>query len=273
MLASDLAAALALTQTMHWPHRQADWEFHFRLGRGWVACDTSGAVVGTALWWPYGDHFGTVGLVVVDASHQGKGIGHRLMNAILADAGTRTLQLVATQAGLSLYRRCGFKEYGGIEQRQGTPVRGAEVPASDATLRAVVRSDVESLGALDAMAFGTNRATVLQQVFAAGSGVLAERHGCLAGFALLRRSGRGVAIGPVVADDQRLAIALIAHHLQNTDGSFLRIDVPANAAIVTAWLEANGLVSVDQGTTMVRGEHPVRPSDVRTFALVSQALN
>jgi GNAT superfamily N-acetyltransferase len=273
MLASDLAAALAMTQALQWPHRQADWEFHFRLGRGWVTCDASGAVVGTALWWPYGDHFGTVGLVVVDASHQGRGIGRRLMNAIVADAGTRTLQLVATQAGLALYRRCGFQEYGGVEQRQGTPVRGLVVPASDATLRAVVRSDVDALGALDAMAFGTNRAAVLQQVFEAGSGVLAQRHGCLAGFALLRRFGRGFAIGPVVADDQRLALALIAHHLKHADGSFLRIDVPANATIVTAWLEANGLVSVDQGTTMVRGEQPVRPSGARTFALVSQALN
>ena len=66
MQASDLPAALKLTQAENWSHRLEDWEFHYRLGRGWVACDEEGKLVGTILWWPYGKEFGTVGLVVVD---------------------------------------------------------------------------------------------------------------------------------------------------------------------------------------------------------------
>jgi ribosomal protein S18 acetylase RimI-like enzyme len=273
MLASDLVAALNLTQAMDWSHRLADWEFHFRLGHGWVVCDASNVVVGTAMWWAYGDGIGTVGLVVVEASQQGRGIGRRLMDTILGDAGSRALRLVATPAGLALYQRCGFKEYGGIEQRQGTPVHTLRAPAPEASLRAMARSDLDAVVALDATAFGAGRALVLEQVLEAGSGVLAERSGCLVGFALIRPSGRGLVLGPVVADDETLAIALMAHHLKNRVGHFVRVDVPANAAKIAAWLEVNGLVSVDHGTTMVRGERPECPSDTRTFALVSQALH
>src|SRR6185437_9201170 len=77
--AADLAAALKLTQAERWSHRMEDWEFHYRLGLGWAACDSTGKLLGTASWWAYGDAFATVGLVLVDQSCQGRGIGRKLM--------------------------------------------------------------------------------------------------------------------------------------------------------------------------------------------------
>src|SRR5487761_887510 len=125
MQAEDLAEGLRLTQAESWAHRLEDWTFHYRLGRGWVACDAGGRILGTALWWPYGEQFATVGLVLVDQHQQRKGVGRRLMNSVIEDAGARALRLVATPAGTRLYEQCGFREQGGICQRQGLPTAAA----------------------------------------------------------------------------------------------------------------------------------------------------
>jgi GNAT superfamily N-acetyltransferase len=272
--ARDLDGALRLSQAERWSHRLEDWQFHFRLGRGWVACDEDGKVLGTASWWAYGEQFGTVGLVLVDQAHQGQGIGRQLMNVVMSDAGPRVLQLVATKAGLALYQRCGFREHHGIRQHQGTATQlPAFAPLRDTALRTVSVADLEAVCELDAAAFGANRGQLVSAVFndGNGSGVLARRNGRLAGFALVRQSGRGTTVGPVVAEDEALAVALIAHQL-NTSGGFTRVDVPADAAQLGDWLEAAGIVCVDHVTTMVRGNVREGRAQARVFGLVSQAL-
>src|SRR3981081_473357 len=94
----------------------------------------------------YGDRFGTVGLVLVDQAHQGQGIGRQLMNVVMSDAGPRVLQLVATNAGLTLYRRCGFSERYAIGQHQGTATHvPAVAPLADTVLRSVSPTALEAL--------------------------------------------------------------------------------------------------------------------------------
>lgn len=272
--ARDLDAALRLTQAERWSHRREDWEFHYRLGRGWAACDADDKLLGTASWWAYGDRFGTVGLVLVDQAHQGQGIGRQLMNVVMNDAGPRVLQLVATKAGLTLYQRCGFREHRGIRQHQGAATQIPPFsPLRDTVLGTVSSADLEAVCDLDAAACGANRHQLVSTVFngASGGGVLARRQGRLAGFALVRQSGRGMTIGPVVAEDEALAIALIAHQL-NTNGGFTRVDVPADAAQLADWLERAGLVCVDDVTTMIRGDVREERAQARVFGLVSQAL-
>jgi GNAT superfamily N-acetyltransferase len=269
----DLSAALKLTQAEQWSHRLEDWQFHHRMGRGWAVCDEeSGELIGTASWWAYGEAFGSVGLVLVDRRQQGKGIGRRLMNLIIDEAGSRVLQLVATKAGLKLYQQCGFREVGGIEQRQGVAAPQLSTPTpSGVTLRPTTPGDLAALCELDAAALGAARPDVIGAVAAAGAGVAAERDGHLTGFAAIRQSGRGALIGPVVAPDEALAIALIEHLLRATSG-FTRVDTASEATQLATWLEAAGLVRVDEVTVMVRGARPESRSGVRTFGLVSQAL-
>jgi GNAT superfamily N-acetyltransferase len=272
--AHDLDGTLRLSQAERWSHRREDWVFHYRLGRGWAACDADGKVLGTASWWAYGHQFGTVGLVLVDQAHQGQGIGRQLMNVVMGDAGARVLQLVATKAGLTLYQRCGFRERHGIGQHQGIVTQiPAFAPSPDTVLRPVSHGDLDAIYDLDAAAFGANRQQVLNAVFDAGGGVgvLAHRDGRVAGFALARQSGRGTVIGPIVAQDEALAIALIADQLKATSG-LTRVDIPKAATKLAGWLEAAGLECVDTVTAMVRGDVREPSAAARVFGLVSQAL-
>lgn len=272
MQAEDLAEGLRLTQAEFWAYRLEDWSFHYRLGRGWVACDAGGRVLGTALWWPYGEQFATAGLVVVDRHHQGKGIGRKLMNAVIDDAGARTLQLVATRAGTRLYEQCGFRERGAICQHQGVAT-AAPLPAGsgEASLRAVTHADISAIAQWDANAFGTPRAPVIEAVLESGRGILAARHGRIAGYALARPAGRGTTIGPVVAEDEILAIEMIARLLPPESG-FTRLDVPADATLLGDWLQSAGVTRVDRAAVMVRGTPLIQRGPAHVFGLVSQAL-
>jgi GNAT superfamily N-acetyltransferase len=271
MQPGDLPGGLKLSQAVQWAHRLEDWQFHHRLGRGWVACDADHPMLGTATWWSYGEHHGNVGRVLVDGSQQGKGIGRRLMDTIVDDAGSRSLQLVATPAGLKLYRQCGFREVGRIEQRQGTLAAPVESPQSSAVLREATADDLQALITLDASAFGAPRHELVQQLLTVGSGFVATLAGHPIGFAIKRRAGRGTLIGPVVADTESLAIALVAKALNSSTG-FVRIDIPSHAEQLAQWLDTVGLLKVDTVTAMCRGDAPKPTNGARTYALVSQAF-
>lgn len=271
MQPGDLPGGLKLSQAVQWSHRLEDWQFHYRLGRGWVVSDDDGAMLGTATWWSYGEHHGSVGLVLVDGSQQGKGIGRRLMDTIIDDAGSRSLQLVATQAGLKLYKQCGFREVGLIEQRQGTLASPVQSPSSSAELREATADDLQALRALDTAAFGAPRHELIQHLLTIGSGFIATLGGHPAGFVIKRQAGRGTLIGPVVANSDSLAIALVAKALSSSTG-FVRIDIPSSAEQLARWLDTVGLVKVDTVTAMCRGDAPRSNTGARTYALVSQAF-
>lgn len=277
---ADLPAALALTEASHWSHRMHDWQLHLALGQGFGACEADGTLVGTALWWDYGGRRATLGLVVVRADCQGRGIGRQLLQAVLAASGERPVGLVATAAGLRLYEDCGFVATGGILQCLGEAAGDGKAGAcgADVTVRALADTDVAAVHALDSAAFGAPRRALLVAVLGAGRPALvAMRAGRLAGFALQRPAGRGVTVGPVVAPDEAVAIALATRALdaathREGSGVLVRLDIPAAATGLAAALENRGLRIVDRVTAMQRGAAaPVDPA-ARLFGLASQAF-
>jgi len=71
--AGDLQAAHRLSTGAAWPHRLEDWRLLHELGSGLAAREGTGAIVGTAMSWPYGAGAGTLGMILVSPAQQGKG--------------------------------------------------------------------------------------------------------------------------------------------------------------------------------------------------------
>ncbi len=271
MQESDLEAAHALSLQVHWPHRLADWQFAFSLGGGIVA-ERDGEVVGTTLIWPWGPAQATVGLVIVDPRCQGRRIGYRLMQAALDSLGERSLLLHATAEGRGLYERLGFVRSGEVRQHQGTALSAPLVALDEGwRLRPSTHNDVFALCQLDAKARGMPREGLITGLLAQSDTVVLDHDGEARGFAMLRRFGRGLQIGPVVAPDAEGAKALIAHLVGLSAGKFVRIDVDF-ASGLTEWLETLGLLRVDAPTEMVRGTPLAAVPGTRLFAIATQAL-
>lgn len=268
---NDLPAAHALSQTVRWPHRPDDWRLVQRLGTGFVA-EEDGAVIGTALCWRQGAQHGSLGMIIVSPDHQGKGIGRRLMQLVLAELGDRCTLLIATPAGQPLYENLGFQATGTIHQHQGKMASTAPVALPPGgNVRPAESRDVAKIIELASLGSGMSRGEVLKQLVSVAEGAVLERDGELAGFSLLRHFGRGYAIGPVVAPDSESAKALIAHWSGAYAGEFVRVDVAGDSGL-GAWLAEAGLAQVDTGVAMARNGVPRRDDTIKQFAIINQAL-
>lgn len=271
MTPADLPAAHGLSREQQWPHRKADWTRLLDLGGGAVA-ERDGAVIGTVMWWEYGPDYGVIGMVIVAGAAQGKGIGRRLMDRAIDALGDRSMLLNATDAGEPLYRSMGFAPIGTIFQHQGAAfsVPVAELIPNE-RVAPMKSGEIDAIVALDRRAIGMDRRNVVELLCGYAQGVVLNRDGDQAGYALFRRFGRGLSIGPVVGPDIGGATALISHWLGSNPGMFCRLDVPEHSGL-SAWLEELGVPCVGRVTTMCRGTPPPRDDGARVYALVNQAL-
>lgn len=268
---ADAPACSALAQAVGWPHRAEDCAMAIALGRGLVAT-LHGAVVATGLCWPYGESHATLGMIIVSPDHQGAGIGRALMQRLLAQLEGRSVMLNATVAGQPLYEKLGFVACGSISQYQGE-VASVATPdlAADESLRPASVADLAELQRLDRVASGLPRQNLLACLLERGEGIVLERGGDAVGFSMLRRFGRGLVVGPVVADSDADARILVAHWLQGRPGQFLRTDIRTDSPL-SGWLFAHGLKPAGDVVAMVRGTLPVPNGPLRLHALANQAL-
>ncbi|MGR3378886.1 GNAT family N-acetyltransferase [Salipiger abyssi] len=261
---TDVAAALRLSQEAGWPHRFEDWRLVVALSSGVVA-RAGEEVVGTGLLTRFGA-CGRLSMVLVAGRLRGQGIGRRLVQALLENAGDVPLALVATDAGRPLYRSLGFRDSGHIRQSQGvvTPPPPPERPVRPGTI-----ADLERICAMDLAASGCDRAAMLTRIARQGRVLVADE-----GFAMLRCSGHGQSLGPIVAADEGTTRALIAAGAAAVgEGGFLRLDMPEEVALSVDPLPGRiGLETVGGGTVMTRGRGAVPTGGHMLRALASQAL-
>lgn len=257
---AHLPGALRLSREAGWPHRTEDWELSLSVSQGVVALDGE-AVVGTALCTPFGA-VASLNMIIVVGRMRGRGLGRKLMTAVMALAGDREVRLVATQEGMPLYEDLGFAATGQILQHQGIAIAATpELP-----VRAGIVTDIDRLARMDSAASGLERTALLRRLAERGEVLLVEN-----GFALMREFGRGRVLGPVVAQDDASARALLAEGSRRAAGTFLRIDLP-EARGLGDFAATLGLAHVGGGTTMTFRPGAGAQGGFTTYALASQAL-
>ncbi|SAI30358.1 Predicted acetyltransferase involved in intracellular survival and related acetyltransferases [Bordetella ansorpii] len=273
MRQADIPAGWRLSNQEHWPHRVKDWQAFFALGRGCVV-QAGDDVAGIGMCWQWGVRAATLGMVLVSPAHRGQGVGSLLFDALCEMAPDSTLLLHATPMGERLYERAGFQRVGIVHQCQGIVAQDVPTAAlpDGAALRLALPEDLDLLADLDARARGMPRRGLMQQwqQQATATVMLSDPDG-LRGFAMLRRFGKGLIIGPVAADDEGCAKALIAYLANQSQGQFLRVDCDA-ATGLTPWLEASGLAKVSDAVVMARGAALPVDAGMRLFAIGAQAL-
>jgi ribosomal protein S18 acetylase RimI-like enzyme len=277
--AADVSGAHALSMALRWPFRAEDWQFSADTSTAFVA-EEDDVVIGTAMCWKYGADRAALGHVIVSSEHQGRGIGRALMEIVLDELGPR-ITVPARDAG----RPAALRKARLRRVRLAGPVSRQRRAAclADARRRRAPAGRHAGRPGLPGGArharVRLGRAALLAALLARGEGVVLERGGEIAGFAVLRRFGRGHVIGPVVAPrspDDAHAKALIAHWLRARDGEFVRIDVPSGTCLPD-WLDAQGLKRVDTCSKMVRNAPAAahgapHDPDCGLYALVSQAM-
>ena len=140
----DVELLHALSISVRWPHRPKDWDMLRRAGRGIVAVDGIGRVFGSAMWFPQGDDFATIGVVITTPRTQAQGGGRWLMDQVLEQCGDRNLALNATHAAYPLYVSLGFTTEAIVYMRQGeVPPALPAMPALDGELQCAAERQAE----------------------------------------------------------------------------------------------------------------------------------
>ncbi|CAH2405260.1 GNAT family N-acetyltransferase [Mesorhizobium escarrei] len=261
--------ALKLSQEMVWPYRRDDWEFAATVGNGLVL-ERAGEVIGTAMWWNYGQAYATAGMIIVTGSAQGGGHGSRLLNELLEATDGRNVLLNSTEEGLTLYKRRGFTAWGTVIQHQG-PLTVAVTPNARDDIRSASVSDLAAIQVFDKSATGMCRPSMVAALADVGNVLVIERAGRVAGYAIARRFGRGYVVGPVAAESAQDARLLILAQLSKLHRQFVRIDAYAEHGL-GGWLESLGLKQVGFATAMVKGRRPVSDGPAGMYALANQSF-
>ena len=145
----------------------------------------------------------------------------------------------------------------------------ATSPPAGTRVRALANDDWPALCAYDAAAFGAERGAMLKGLRGRlpAADVVAERAGRIAGFLLGRDGMLAGHLCPLIADDDAIACALIAHALNALDGP-LFIDLADDKTAVRNFLEACGFDPVRPFTRMLYGTSARFDDPARTFAVV-----
>lgn len=270
----DVSLLHALSASVGWSHRPKDWDILRRAGKGIVAVDGIGRVFGSAMWFPQGPDFATIGLVITSPRTQAQGNGRWLMEQVFTQCAGLHLSLSATRAAYALYLSLGFVSEALVHVHQGeVSLEPPSLPPLDGQIEAFTPADLGQIAALDRAAFGVDRTPILALLAEGASMRLLRRGGAVVGYSMCREFGRGHVIGPMVASNDDDAIHLAAVHLDAFRGRFLRVDTRSTGAFAE-FLTRSGLPDSETVTTMSKGRLFLneKPGCPIVFSLAGQAL-
>ncbi len=262
--------ACALVDEARWNETATDWKMMIDAGHAIGFEDEQGNLVASALTLPYGDAFGWISMVLVTADWRRKGIATWLLDTCIADheSAGRIPILDATPDGEKVYERLGFESHFTIRRWQ------ADAPDNPGNLSGDIRpldqDDQAHMVAYDREVFEGDRAAILLDIAnrpGAKSWVMCDGSGYL----LSREGRRALQIGPICADSDAAAQALLSQALAGLDEPVF-IDVPDRHEALADMLDELGFTVQRPFRRMYKGDTNGFGDIARTYALAGPEL-
>jgi ribosomal protein S18 acetylase RimI-like enzyme len=256
MRREELAFGIDLAAREGWNPGLHDTECFFAADPGgFLMGELVGEPVGCISAVSYARRYGFVGLYIVRPEFRGRGYGLRLWQAALVRLRGHNVGLDGVLAQQSNYARSGFRlAYRSVRYR------GRAAPgAVHASVGPAAEVAFEAVGDFDRQVFPERRDAFLRAWLTqpTAGAYVAQDHGRLTGYTVVRRCREGWKIGPLAADGpaiaRRLYEAAAAHA---TCGEPLFLDVPESNPGAKALLAMLGLTPVFETVRMYTGPDP-----------------
>lgn len=265
---ADIHGCETLSAEAGWNQTADDWSF--LLTRGEVfGIRADGRVIASAAAMPYPPAASWICMVLVTAAERRK--GHA--SCLLAHCRARNAELGlvsgldATPAGRSVYLGLGFRDALSVMR-----IRAARIGPAAAASASVVPAGPADLDAIldyDRKAFGADRGALLRHLLARMPAIaqVVRDGGRLAGFVLGRDGRTATQIGPLVADDEAIAIHLAEAALGRVPDRPVVIDVPLHQSRLRGWLARIGFAEERPFTRMLDADAPLPGDLARLMAI------
>ena len=273
---ADVEAAQALVVEAGWNQVAADWALFTDLGQAYKVSAPDGAIVASAATLPYAGGFGWISMVLVSTAWRRRGLATQLLQRCIAglQAQGRTPMLDATPAGRAVYRQLGFHDGWAINRwRRSAAPEPPPALGGLAAVRPLRPGELAQVTALDAQAFGAARPALIERLAARRTAWAAVCEGPdgLQGFLLGRNGRHATQLGPLVARDEDVAVALLDHALRSQREPLL-VDLLAGHARVAQVLLERGFAIERPYTRMALGPAAAPGDGQRTIAIAGPEL-
>jgi hypothetical protein len=218
----------------------------------------------------YAPDFGFIGFYIARPEARGQGHGIAVWRAAMAQLAGRLVGLDGVVAQQANYRKSGFTlAWNNIRYSGAPPV----LPAPRAHLVAAAAVPFAALEALDRTVFPAERPEFLRAWLSAPGhvSVALVRDGAPAGFGVIRPCRSGHKIGPLVAEGESDAEAILAALFERADPGEIFLDVPEPHRPAVALAERLGLKPVFETARMYTGPAPALRLD-RIFGITTFEL-
>jgi ribosomal protein S18 acetylase RimI-like enzyme len=260
-----------------WNQVAADWRLMLGEGRGFGIRDSAGTWIASALVLPLGPAISWISMVLVTGPARRQGLGSRLLQRCLAEIEERGVAagLDATELGRPVYLPLGFRDVYPLSRwRAEAGSRRAADPPPGVQLRPATSQDLPRIIDCDSSRSGFARGRILGHLLSRAPALtrVAERSdGRLAGYALGRDGHAAMHIGPVVADDEAIGLALLSSAVAATDQHVI-LDVPDRHQVIREWLGTQGATAPRTFMRMLRGPCLAVEDAGNVFALAGPEL-
>jgi GNAT superfamily N-acetyltransferase len=245
---SDSKFVFALKEQAGWNQTRADLQRFFRLApQGWFLAEWDGNPAGTVVVFEFGP-VAWIAMMLVDHSLRGRGIGRALMEHALAYAesrGAASVRLDATPLGEPLYEKLGFTADYTLTRYGGT------LPAAAEPIGKLPPISVAEAAALDRLATGADRRSLLEALWEEQPGHGLVRDGKTLGFHTARPGSIAAHIGPCIAEPA--AGEVLQDALRQRAGDSVFLDVPEPNQSANEIAQAAGLAPKRLLLRMTRG--------------------
>lgn len=215
----------------------------------------------------YSPDFAFLGYYLVHPEHRGTGLGIATWKAALPHASGRIIGLDAVPAQRGLYERAGFtaaydnvRHTGRPRTGSGTDGAGSGTDGTVGTVEEVTPYHLDAISAYDSGCFPAERHAFLSRWLTAEghtARVLLDASGHVTGYGVIRPAHRGLRVGPLFADTEAGAAALLDSLTAGLpDGAEISLDVPDHHAAALRLAASRGLTETSRCTRMYSGPAP-----------------
>jgi GNAT superfamily N-acetyltransferase len=246
MITDDLKQAIGLSDSEGWNQTEKDWKLLLENpGNICIVAEYNNKVIGTATALNHSNKIAWIGMVLVDKSFRGRGVGKMLLtNIIGALKNVDSIKLDATPIGLPLYQKLGFIDEYKIYRMINPSLQSFKKQAFNYEPVNIDLENFSDVLKLDKRIFGTARTYLLQTLLRnyPEKAYLIKRNKKLDGYMFGRDGIRFNYIGPVFALSHESARILILKALESLNNQPVALDILHDKEGLFKWLEMLGFV-------------------------------